>query len=93
MIVNDLGEYESMSEEEYIETNQATTTHSAQDDSKEIFCDGDSKEPSFVVTRTLTTNVQVEEDQRCNLFQKRAGINGKLMRVGPDFHVFVRRKR
>jgi len=80
MIVNDLGEYEPMSEEEYLALNQVATTESAQDESKEIYCDGD-KNPSLVVTRTLTTNVQVEEDQRCNLFQTRAGINGKSIKV------------
>ena len=80
MIVNDMGEYESMSEEEYLALNQVATMQSAQEEENEIYCDGDNN-PSLVVARALTTNVQVEEDQRCNLFQTWAGINGKSIKV------------
>ena len=67
MIVNDLGEYESLSEDEYHALNQATATQNVEEDSNDIYCDGDNN-PSLVVARALTANVQVEEDQRCNLF-------------------------
>ena len=52
MIVNDMGEYESMSEDEYLALNQVATTQSAQEESNEIYCDGDNN-PSLVVARTL----------------------------------------
>ena len=41
----------------------------------------DNKNPSLVVTRVLTTSPQEDQDQRCNLFQTRAGINGKSIKV------------
>ena len=55
-------------------------THEGDAEDNEIYCDGDNN-PSLVVTRTLTTNIQVEENQRCNLFHTRAGINGKSIKV------------
>ena len=73
MIVNDAGEYESMSEDEFHALNKVTTPQEGEAEDNEIYCDGDNN-PSLVVTRTLTTNVQVEENQRCNLFHTRAGI-------------------
>ena len=35
---------------------------------------------SLVVTRVLTTSFQDDQDQRCNLFQTRADINGKSIK-------------
>ena len=84
--INDMGEYESMSEDEYNALNKVATMQSAQEESSEIYCDGDNN-PSLVVARALTTNVQLEEDQRCNLFQTRAGINGKSIKVIIDGEV------
>ncbi|XP_071678893.1 uncharacterized protein [Lolium perenne] len=37
--------------------------------------------PSLVVTRVLTTQPHAMEDQRCNIFQTRAGIGGKSIKV------------
>ena len=59
MIINDMGEYESMSEDEYNALNKVATMQSAQEDEHEIYCDGDNN-PSLAVARVLTTNVQVE---------------------------------
>ena len=57
MVVNDNGEYESMSEGEYNALNQVATLQSVDEDNENIFCDGDHN-PPLVVTRVLTTNLQ-----------------------------------
>ena len=80
MIVNDAGEYESMSEDEFNALNKVATPQEGEAEGNEIYCDGDNN-PSLVVTRALTTNVQVEENQRCNLFHTRARIKGKSIKV------------
>ncbi|KAK1680853.1 hypothetical protein QYE76_041701 [Lolium multiflorum] len=47
---------------------------------KTLLCTHDPS-PSLVVTRVLTTQPQAMEDQRCNIFQTRAGIGGKSIKV------------
>ncbi|KAK1648002.1 hypothetical protein QYE76_065807 [Lolium multiflorum] len=52
-----------------------------------------SDKSSLVVSRVLTTQSQAIEDQRCNIFQTRASIGGKSMKViidGGSFHNFAR---
>ena len=53
-----------------------------------FYCDG-VPNPTLVITRVLTTNTQGDEEQRCNLFQIKASINGKSIKVivdGGSFH-------
>ena len=82
MIVNAEGERDSMSEGEYYALHQVAlnTLDMEANDEETLYCDGDDQ-PSLVVTRVLTTFPQDEQDQRCNLFQTRAGINGKSIKV------------
>ena len=80
MIVNDNGDYESMSEDEYHALNKVATMQSLDEDDDYIYCDGDPN-PTLVVTRVLTTINQGDDAQRCNLFQTKAGINGKSIKV------------
>ena len=58
----------------------ALTEYAANLDLQELLCDHDAS-PSLVVTKVLTTQPQHCEGQRCNLFQTRAGINGKSIKV------------
>ena len=82
MIVYAEGERDSMSEGEYYALHQVAlnTLDMEANDEETLYCDGDDQ-PSLVVTRVLTTSPQDEQDQRCNLFQTRAGINGKSIKV------------
>ena len=49
-------------------------------DEHELLCQYDAS-PSLVVTRVLTSQPHVHEDQRLNLFKTRAGIEGKSILV------------
>jgi hypothetical protein len=82
MIVNADGDRDSMSEDEYYALHQVALNPLDADhnEDEQIYCDGDDQ-PSLVVTRVLTTSLQDDQDQRCNLFQTRAGINGKSIKV------------
>ena len=82
MIVNAEGESDSMSEDEYYALHQVAinTLDNEANEEENVYCDGD-KNPSLVVTRVLTTSPQDDQDQRCSLFQTRAGINGKSIKV------------
>ena len=81
MIVNAEGERDSMSEEEYYALHQITINPLDEEHEEEqVYCDGDNN-PSLVVTIVLTTSPQEDQDQRCNLVQTRAGINGKSIKV------------
>ena len=57
MIVNANGDYEYMSEDEFHEMNKVEC------DTGDIYCDGESHQPSLVVTRVFTTNIQDGEEQ------------------------------
>ena len=46
MIVNDAGEYESMSEDEFHALNKVATPQEGEAEDNEIYCDGDNN-PSF----------------------------------------------
>src|SRR3954470_10250345 len=48
-----------------------------------LVCEHDAS-PSLVVKRVLTTQANENEDQRSNIFQTRAGINGKSIKVVID---------
>ncbi|KAK1680660.1 hypothetical protein QYE76_041508 [Lolium multiflorum] len=82
MITQDDGDVEYLSEGEYEALVQAATTHEDDDleDQEQVLCVHDAS-PSLVVTKVLTTNALPNEDQRCNIFQTRAEINGKSIKV------------
>ncbi|KAK1595654.1 hypothetical protein QYE76_017288 [Lolium multiflorum] len=82
MITRDDGDVEYLSEGEYEALVQAATTHEDDDleDQEQVLCVHDAS-PSLVVTKVLTTHALPNEDQRCNIFQTRAGINGKSIKV------------
>ena len=81
MLTDENGDTHSMSEGEYEALQQvAITEQAATMDAQELLCDHDAS-PSLVVTKVLTAQPQQCEDQRCNLFQTRAGINGKSIKV------------
>ncbi|KAK1601966.1 hypothetical protein QYE76_027071 [Lolium multiflorum] len=82
MITRDDGDVEYLSEGEYEALVQAATTHEDDDleDQEQVLCVHDAS-PSLVVTKVLTTHTLPNEDQRCNIFQTRAGINGKSIKV------------
>ena len=82
MITRDDGDVEYLSEGEYEALVQAATNHEDDDleDQEQVLCVHDAS-PSLVVTKVLTTHVLPNEDQRCNIFQTRAGINGKSIKV------------
>ena len=82
MIVNAEGERDSMSEGEYYALHQVAlnTLDMEVNEDETFYCDGDDQ-PSLVVTRVLTTSPQDDQDQRCNLFQTRAGTNSKSIKV------------
>ncbi|KAK1595915.1 hypothetical protein QYE76_018337 [Lolium multiflorum] len=82
MITRDDGDVEYLSEGEYEALVQAATSHEEDDleDQEQVLCVHDAS-PSLVVTKVLTTHALPNEDQRCNIFQTRAGINGKSIKV------------
>ncbi|KAK1628061.1 hypothetical protein QYE76_002376 [Lolium multiflorum] len=82
MITRDDGDVEYLSEGEYEALVQAATSHEddALEDQEQVLCVHDAS-PSLVVTKVLTTHTLPNEDQRCNIFQTRAGINGKSIKV------------
>ncbi|KAK1561617.1 hypothetical protein QYE76_017841 [Lolium multiflorum] len=84
MITMENGDIETLSEDEYEAMVQAAVAHEEayDEDSGEdpLLCVHDPN-PSLVVTRVLTTQPQTMEDQRCNIFQTRAGIGGKSIKV------------
>ncbi|KAK1666378.1 hypothetical protein QYE76_054537 [Lolium multiflorum] len=84
MITMENGDIETLSEDEYEAMVQATVSNEEayDEDSGEdpLLCVHDPN-PSLVVTRVLTTQPQAMEDQRCNIFQTRAGIGGKSIKV------------
>jgi len=71
-----------MSEEEY-EALVLTATTIEDDDigeQEQTLCVHDTS-PSLVVTKVLTTQAHENEDQRYNIFQTRAGIGGRSIKV------------
>ena len=62
------------------ETYQVAMLHHEDEEQNTQYFDGDTLS-SLVVTRVLTINMHEDEDQRCNLFQTRAGIMGKSIKV------------
>src|SRR4051794_40979077 len=93
MITHESGEIEYLSEGEYEALVQASTTIEEEDkEDEELLCHHDAS-PSLVVTMVLTTQPHTMEDQRCNIFQTRAGINGKSIKVivdGGSYHNLAR---
>jgi hypothetical protein len=81
MYTNKNRECDFMSEEEYEALMQFTMTqHNNGQDEYQVLCDHDAS-LGLVVTKVLTTQAQSHEDQRCNIFQTHAGINGKSIKV------------
>ncbi|KAK1616599.1 hypothetical protein QYE76_022116 [Lolium multiflorum] len=92
MITMENGDIETLSEGEYEALVQAAVANEEDYDEESgedpLLCIHDPS-PSLVVTRVLTTQPQAMEDQRCNIFQTRAGIGGKSIKViidGGSFH-------
>ena len=78
MLTDDNGDTLYISEDEYEALQQVALMEEAANlDEQELLCDHDAS-PSLVATKVLTTQPQ---DQRCNLFQTRAGINGKSIKI------------
>ncbi|KAK1681375.1 hypothetical protein QYE76_042223 [Lolium multiflorum] len=84
MITMENGDIETLSEGEYEALVQAVVANEEDYDEESgedpLLCTHDPS-PSLVVTRVLTTQPQAMEDQRCNIFQTRAGIGGKSIKV------------
>ncbi|KAK1647927.1 hypothetical protein QYE76_065732 [Lolium multiflorum] len=84
MITMKNGDIETLSEGEYEALVQAAVANEEDYDEESgedpLLCTHDPS-PSLVVTRVLTTQPQAMEDQRCNIFQTRAGIGGKSIKV------------
>ncbi|KAK1641639.1 hypothetical protein QYE76_059444 [Lolium multiflorum] len=84
MITMENGDIETLSEGEYEALVQAAVANEEAYDEESgedpPLCVHDTS-PSLVVTRVLTTQPQALEDQRCNIFQTRAGIGGKSIKV------------
>ncbi|KAK1601902.1 hypothetical protein QYE76_017607 [Lolium multiflorum] len=79
MITMENGDIETLSEGEYEALVQAAVANEESGEDP-LLCTHDPS-PSLVVTRVLTTQPQAMEDQRCNIFQTRAGIGGKSIKV------------
>ncbi|KAK1632864.1 hypothetical protein QYE76_007179 [Lolium multiflorum] len=84
MITMENGNIETLDEDEYealvqaaVESEEAYAQESGEDP---LLCEHDPS-PSLVVTRVLTTQPHAMEEQRCNIFQTRAGIGGKSIKV------------
>jgi hypothetical protein len=83
MITRDNGDIDYYSEGEYEAFVQAVVAIDEDvivDEEEHVLCTHDTS-PSLVVTKVLTTQAQDMEYQRCNIFQTRAGINGKSIKV------------
>ncbi|KAK1665420.1 hypothetical protein QYE76_053579 [Lolium multiflorum] len=84
MITMENGDIETLSEGEYEALVQAAVANEEEYDEESgedpLLCTHDPS-PSLVVTRVLTTQPQAMEYQRCNIFQTRAGIGGKSIKV------------
>ncbi|KAK1607871.1 hypothetical protein QYE76_031544 [Lolium multiflorum] len=84
MITMENGDIETLSEGEYEALVQAAVANEEEYDEESgedpLLCTHDPS-PSLVVTRVLTTQPQAMEDQRCNIFQTRASIGGKSIKV------------
>ncbi|KAK1663838.1 hypothetical protein QYE76_051997 [Lolium multiflorum] len=82
MITRNDGNVDYLSEDAYEALVQAATTLEDEEleDHGNVLCEHDAS-PSLVVTKVLTTHAIPNEDQRCNIFQTRAGINGKSIKV------------
>ena len=84
MFIHDNGDEEYLSEEEFdARVKEAMARQHLEEDQELLVCEHDAS-PSLVVTRVLTTQVNENEDQRSNIFQTRAGINGKSIKVVID---------
>jgi hypothetical protein len=83
MITKDNGTVDYYSEGEYEAFIQAVVAIHADDmgDKEEhVLCTHETS-PSLVVTKVVTTHSQDLEDQRCNIFQTKADIHGKSIKV------------
>ena len=80
MILNDDGTYDSMSEGEMEALEQVSMHRQVNNEEEQVFCDEDSS-PALVVCKVLTLQHHHEEDQRCNIFHSKAGINGQSIKV------------
>ena len=82
MIINENGEYESLSEGECeaIAYVDLATQDDEPTNEETLLCAHDNN-PTLVVTKVLTTQLQAHNDQWCNIFQTKAKINGKSIKV------------
>jgi hypothetical protein len=83
MITKDNGTIDYYDEDEYEAFVQAVVAMEADDmgdEEEHVLCPHDTS-PSLVNTKVLTTHSQDLEDQRCNIFQTKADIHGKSIKV------------
>jgi hypothetical protein len=90
MITRDNGTVDYYSEGEYeafVQAVVAIEEDDIGDEEEHVLCTHDTS-PSLIVTKVLTTQTQDLEDQRCNIFQTRAGIHGKSIKVIIDGGIY-----
>ena len=81
MILNDVGTYDSMSEEKMGSLEQVAMHRRVnEDEDDQVFCDEDSS-PALVVSKVLTLQHQQDEDQRCRIFHTKVSIIGRSVKV------------
>ena len=81
MILNEDGEYDSISEGEMDALIQVHHHTQANDEEvKQVYCDNDAS-PSLVVSKVLTLQQELDENQRCHIFHTKAGIQGRSVKV------------
>ncbi len=84
MLILEDGEYESTSEDEDDPAADLTHFDDAQEEDEEngvVYCNFEEG-PSLVVTpKVLTVQPKIDHEQRCNLFQTKAKVDGKVCKV------------
>src|SRR4051812_34441743 len=81
MIINEDGEYDSVREGEMDALIQVSHQTQANDDEdRQVYCDNDAS-PSLVVSKVLTLQQELIENQRCHIFHTKAGIQGRSVKV------------
>ena len=68
MLTDENGDTISLSEDEYEALANGTISQSVQNQQQDTLLCDHGKNPALIVTRVLTINSNVDEDQRTNLF-------------------------
>ena len=81
MIINEDGEYDSMSEGEFEAFDDvARHVRINDDENTQVYCDNDAS-PSLAVYKVLTLQQKVDDTQWCQIFHTKAGIQGRSVQV------------